>query len=150
MESRDCNERIDSRWNLLEENDYSFSFQNVEEPQLFRDMFDYDNVPKITFNHRLVPMRMPDNIWITDTTFRDGQQARTPFTVKQIVDLYTMLHKLGGPKGVTGRDFVPSVCPQRASPSPLPPIMPTFASAIVIVSFLLLCQLGHFVYPAIQ
>jgi len=93
-------ERIDSRWNVLEENDYRFSFQDADEPQLFRDMFDYDNVPKIMFNHRVVPMRMPESIWITDTTFRDGQQARTPFTVKQIVDLYKMMNRLGGSKGI--------------------------------------------------
>ena len=37
---------------------------------------------------------------ITDTTFRDGQQARPPFTVKQIEDLYDFLHRLGGPHGV--------------------------------------------------
>ena len=90
----------DKRWNLLEENDYHFSFQNPEEPKLFRDMFEYDSVPKITFNHRVVPMHMPEKIWITDTTFRDGQQARTPFTVKQVVDLYKMQHRLGGPKGI--------------------------------------------------
>jgi isopropylmalate/homocitrate/citramalate synthase len=88
------------RWNLLQENDYHFSFQDVKEPQLFRDMFKYDSVPKITFNHRVVPMHMPENIWITDTTFRDGQQSRTPFTVKQVVDLYKMQHRLGGPKGI--------------------------------------------------
>ena len=91
---------LDKRWNLLTENDYRFSFQDVEKPQLFRDMFEYDSVPKIKFNHRVVPMRMPEEIWITDTTFRDGQQARTPFTVKQVVDLYKLLHKLGGPKGI--------------------------------------------------
>jgi isopropylmalate/homocitrate/citramalate synthase len=91
---------LNTKWNLLEENDYRFSFQDVEEPQLFRDMFDYESVPKITFNHRVVPMNMPENIWITDTTFRDGQQSRTPFTVKQVVDLYKMQHKLGGPNGV--------------------------------------------------
>ncbi len=91
---------VDTRWNLLQENDYKFSFQDVEEPQLFRDMFDYDSVPKIAFNHRVVPMRMPEDIWITDTTFRDGQQSRTPFTVQQVVDVYKMLHRLGGPKGI--------------------------------------------------
>ena len=91
---------IDERWNLLEENDYRFSFQDVEEPQLFRDVFEYTSVPKITFNHRVVPMRMPEDIWITDTTFRDGQQSRTPFTVSQVVDLYKLQHKLGGPKGI--------------------------------------------------
>lgn len=91
---------IDTRWNLLQENDYKYSFQDVKEPQLFRDMFDYESVPKIAFNHRVVPMRMPEQIWITDTTFRDGQQSRTPFTVEQVVDIYKMLHKLGGPKGI--------------------------------------------------
>lgn len=89
-----------NRSNLLEENDYKFSFQEVEEPQLFRDMFNYDSVPKITFNHRVVPMYMPEKIWITDTTFRDGQQSRTPFTLEQVVDLYKLEHKLGGPKGI--------------------------------------------------
>ena len=84
----------DKRWNLLIENDYHFSFQDVEKPHLFREMFDYDTVPKIMFNHRVVPMRMPDEIWMTDTTFRDGQQARTPFTVQQVVDLYKLQHKL--------------------------------------------------------
>lgn len=88
------------KWNVLEENDYKYSFQDVTEPQLFRDMFEYDSVPKIMFNHRVVPMNMPENIWITDTTFRDGQQSRTPFTVKQIVDLYKLEHRLGGEKGI--------------------------------------------------
>jgi isopropylmalate/homocitrate/citramalate synthase len=41
-----------------------------------------------------------DEIWITDTTFRDGQQSREPYTVEQIVTLYKMLHRLGGPKGI--------------------------------------------------
>ncbi|MBE5758730.1 MAG: 2-isopropylmalate synthase [Clostridiales bacterium] len=63
-------------------------------------MFNYDEVPKIMFNHRTVPMYFPDDIWITDTTFRDGQQSRAPFTVEQIVDLYKLMHKLGGPKGI--------------------------------------------------
>src|SRR6202165_3595192 len=40
---------------------------------------------------------MPADIWITDTTFRDGQQARAPYTVEQIVHLYDLLNQLGGP-----------------------------------------------------
>jgi len=88
------------RNNLLQENDYDYELQNVEEPNLYRDMFDYEHVPKIRFNFRNVPMYFPDDIWITDTTFRDGQQARTPFTTKQIVDLYKLMNKLGGEKGL--------------------------------------------------
>ena len=42
---------------------------------------------------------MPDEIWITDTTFRDGQQSRAPYTTEQIVKIYDYLHRLGGPNG---------------------------------------------------
>ena len=85
--------------NLLELLKYQYSLQDVEEPNLYRDNFNYDEVPKVTFNYRLVPMNCPDEIWITDTTFRDGQQSRTPYTVEQIITLFKMLHRLGGPKG---------------------------------------------------
>lgn len=44
---------------------------------------------------------MPDEIWITDTTFRDGQQSRAPYSTEQIVTLYDYFHRLGGPKGKT-------------------------------------------------
>ena len=86
--------------NVLMECEYHYSLQDVKEPQLYREMFPYTEVPKITFNHRLTPMNPPDEIWITDTTFRDGQQSRAPYTTKQIVDLYKMLHKLGGYRGI--------------------------------------------------
>ena len=35
-----------------------------------------------------------------DTTFRDGQQSREPYTVQQIVDIYKMISKLSGPNGI--------------------------------------------------
>ena len=92
--------QTDPQTNLLELAHFEYSLQDVENPNLYRMLFSYDEVPKITFNHRLVPMSMPREIWITDTTFRDGQQSREPYTTKQIVDLYDMLHRLGGPKGV--------------------------------------------------
>ena len=40
------------------------------------------------------------DIFITDTTFRDGQQARPPYTADQMVRIYDLLAKLGGPHGV--------------------------------------------------
>lgn len=73
---------------------------NKKKPNLYREIFPYSEVPYITFDKEGVEMDMPGNIWITDTTFRDGQQARAPYTVKQIVDLYTFLHRLGGEKGL--------------------------------------------------
>ncbi|MCB7128575.1 MAG: 2-isopropylmalate synthase [Candidatus Brocadiales bacterium] len=92
--------RFDERMQCLVEDDYAFELQDVSGPNLYREMFSYGHVPKIPFNYRLNPMEPPEEIWITDTTFRDGQQSRPPFTVKQIVDLYDMLHQLGGDGGL--------------------------------------------------
>ncbi|MHC1693679.1 MAG: 2-isopropylmalate synthase [Eubacteriales bacterium] len=86
--------------NLLEQATYKYALQDVEEPNLYRELFDYENVPKITFNNRLVPMETPSELWITDTTFRDGQQSCSPFTVEQIVRLYELLGRLSGPNGI--------------------------------------------------
>ncbi|MEA4891741.1 MAG: 2-isopropylmalate synthase [Peptococcaceae bacterium] len=85
--------------NLLEQDPYKYSLQDVPEPNLYRDLFPYSEVPKIPFNHRRVPIGMPREIWITDTTFRDGQQSRAPYSVRQIVDLYKLMAELGGPQG---------------------------------------------------
>jgi isopropylmalate/homocitrate/citramalate synthase len=84
----------------------------VEEPNLFNDMFPHDEVPHIVFDGKIReeidgkivefdPQEALKREWfITDTTFRDGQQARPPYTVQQIVELYGLLSKLSGPNGV--------------------------------------------------
>ncbi|MFC1500861.1 2-isopropylmalate synthase [Elusimicrobiota bacterium] len=84
----------------LEQEEHRYRVHDVADPRLFRDLFPYTEIPKITFNNRVVPMMPPEEIWITDTTFRDGQQALSPFSVEQISDLFDMMHKLGGPKGI--------------------------------------------------
>lgn len=86
--------------NLLETHNFTHSLQDVAEPQLFRGMFDFKGIPKILFNFTHVPMRCPKDIWMTDTTFRDGQQSMAPFSVEQIVDLFKLMSKLGGPNGL--------------------------------------------------
>ena len=91
---------ISNKTNLLEQKSYRYSLQDVAEPNLYRDIYNYEDVPKIAFNHRRVPMGMPEEIWITDTSLRDGQQSVEPYTVEQIVDLYKLMSKLGGPYGI--------------------------------------------------
>ena len=86
--------------NLLEDRIYEYELQDVTEPHLFRELFDYESIPKVAFNNRHVPVNMPEEIWMTDTTFRDGQQSTSPFTVKQIVDLFKLMSRLGGKKGL--------------------------------------------------
>ena len=84
----------------------------VEQPNLLEDAFDYRLPPKITFDGLLYEEidgeavtfdpreAVGRDLVITDTTFRDGQQARPPYTVEQQVTLYDMMAKLGGPNGV--------------------------------------------------
>ena len=91
---------FNNKRNMLMECEYHYSLQDTPDPQLYRDMFPYGEIPKVTFNNRLTPLNPPDEIWITDTTFRDGQQSRAPYSPKQIVDLYKLLHKLGGYRGI--------------------------------------------------
>jgi isopropylmalate/homocitrate/citramalate synthase len=86
--------------NLIEVHSYTHNLQDVKEPQLYKDIFASDKIPQIVFNFINVPMSAPKDIWMTDTTFRDGQQSQSPFTVQQIVDLYKLMSKLGGPKGL--------------------------------------------------
>ena len=85
---------------VIEEHAYKPNLQDVDHPNLHRKIFTYGEIPKTTFNMRHVPMECPRDIYMTDTTFRDGQQACKPFSVKNIVDLYKMMHRLGGPNGL--------------------------------------------------
>ena len=77
-----------------------YVMKNVKEPVLFRDVFPYTEIPRVQFDGKSIPMELPREIWITDTTFRDGQQSRPPYMVEQIVDIYTMMHELTGETGL--------------------------------------------------
>lgn len=84
----------------------------VDQPNLLDEQFDYNLPPRILFDgplyeevgDRLVRFdpaeALARDLVITDTTFRDGQQARPPYTVEQQVRLYDMMARLGGPNGV--------------------------------------------------
>ncbi len=91
---------LSDKTNLLEQRAYKYYLQDVPQANLQRDLYSYDEVPRIAFNHRRVPIGMPEEIWITDTSLRDGQQSIEPYSVKQIVDIYKLLSKLGGPYGL--------------------------------------------------
>lgn len=80
--------------------------QDVEQPQLYRDLFPYTNICRTSFDDVLLAPRPAEQMRITDTTFRDGQQARPPYTVKQVAKMFDFLHRLGGKSGlITGSEF---------------------------------------------
>jgi isopropylmalate/homocitrate/citramalate synthase len=89
-----------------------YLLHDVSEPNLLEEIFPYSLPPLIRFDGKWVEningqvvqfdpaARARQDIHITDTTFRDGQQARPPYTVAQQVKLYDLLSRLGGPQGV--------------------------------------------------
>jgi len=86
--------------------------EHVDKPNLLEDIFPHSIPPRITFDNPVVEIidgkkvtfdlasAAKRDIVITDTTFRDGQQARPPYTVKQMVDIYTLLARMSGENGV--------------------------------------------------
>lgn len=73
---------------------------DVIKPNLFKGVFPYDEIPKVKFNNIQLPMDLPEEIWITDTTFRDGQQAMSSMTTEQMVRIYDYLHELDNGSGI--------------------------------------------------
>ena len=69
-------------------------------PNLYKDVFPYSEIPRIKFNNIQLPMDIPDDIWITDTTFRDGQQSMSAMTVEQMVRIFDYLHELDNGSGI--------------------------------------------------
>ncbi|MHC4480348.1 MAG: beta/alpha barrel domain-containing protein [Planctomycetota bacterium] len=82
------------------------------EPDLLEETFPHSEVPRFAFDGKayeeidgeLVAFdfeaRKSAPLVLSDTTFRDGQQARPPYTRRQMVDLYKLLGKLSGPNRV--------------------------------------------------
>lgn len=70
--------------------------QDVDRPNLYRDIFPYTEFPRVQFEEQSVPMEIPEDFWITDTTFRDGQQARAPYSAEQVARIYDFLHQING------------------------------------------------------
>jgi len=73
---------------------------DARKPNLFREAFPYTEFPKVIFDNEVVPQEIPESIWITDTTFRDGQQARPPYKPEQILRIFDLLHEIDGGSGL--------------------------------------------------
>lgn len=80
--------------------------QEPDKPQLYRELFPYSSICRTAFDEVLLAPRPAEQMRITDTTFRDGQQARPPYTVKQVARMFDFLHRLGGKTGlITASEF---------------------------------------------
>jgi isopropylmalate/homocitrate/citramalate synthase len=89
---------------------------NSDQPQLNRDTFPYHALPRARFEAAEVPFAPAPVRWITDTTFRDGQQARTPYTTAQILHLYDLLYRLDQQTGtIRACEFFVYTAAERAA-----------------------------------
>ena len=64
--------------NLLQIEEHIYPLQDVEKPNAFRNMFPYDEIPKIPFNDRVVPHNMPKDIWILHFEMVSSQEHHIP------------------------------------------------------------------------
>ena len=90
----------------------TYDLQDVAEPNFIEDIFDYSLPPKIQFTGLIYEdidgqqvtfdpaVALKRDLHVTDTTFRDGQQARPPYTVEQQVKLFDYLAKLDNGSGL--------------------------------------------------
>lgn len=72
----------------------------MENKNLFKEVFPYGEIPKTKFNNIILPMDLPEEIWVTDTTFRDGQQSMASFSIEQIVTIFDYLNKIDNNSGI--------------------------------------------------
>lgn len=77
-----------------------FEFKNPQNPNLYRNIYPFKKVSRVSFDDTFIMPRPASPMVITDTTFRDGQQARPPYSAEQISHIFDLLHQLGGMKGL--------------------------------------------------
>jgi len=79
---------------------HPLKIENSDNADLFRDVYPYTKISRVRFDDIFIMPRPADPMFITDTTFRDGQQARPPYSVEQISKIFELMHNLGGRSGL--------------------------------------------------
>src|SRR5258708_26148189 len=73
------------------------SVANPPVPEYFLDSFPRDSFPQYIWTER--PAALPESVWTTETTHRDGQQGGLPLTVEQSLNIYDILCRFTGQSG---------------------------------------------------
>ena len=79
---------ISKKSNLLEQKSYRYQLQDIDEPNLYREIYTYTEIPKVPFNHRRVPLGMPPEIWTTAVAAR--RSSRRVYTVPRASSLLSL------------------------------------------------------------
>jgi 2-phosphinomethylmalic acid synthase len=66
-------------------------------PEYFLESFPREEFPRYAWTDR--PSTLPDDVWTTETTHRDGQQGGLPLTTEQSLEIYDILCRFTGSTG---------------------------------------------------
>src|SRR5262245_35208107 len=69
---------------------------SVSQPELYPEVFPENHVPRFRVEGERASF-LPESVWVTETTLRDGQQGGIPFTTEQAVRVYELMDRIGGP-----------------------------------------------------
>ncbi len=68
---------LDDHTNLLQLEEHMYPLVDVKTPNVFRNLFHYDEIPKIAFNDRIVPHCMPSGSQIQHSEMANNHVPRT-------------------------------------------------------------------------
>ncbi len=68
-----------------------------QSPEYFLDSFPRDDFPQYVWTDR--PNTLPTDVWMTETTHRDGQQGGLPLTTEQSLQIYDLMCQFTGTSG---------------------------------------------------
>ncbi|WAM31429.1 beta/alpha barrel domain-containing protein [Caldicellulosiruptor naganoensis] len=77
------------------------SFQDFEKgaPNYFKEIFPYESIPRVIFDSISVPLNIPSKLYVTDSTFREGQQAISYIGKENVAKIFEYLHYIDNGTG---------------------------------------------------
>jgi 2-phosphinomethylmalic acid synthase len=75
----------------------SYSMPEPEQPEYFEESFPRDAFPAYVWTER--PSTLPEEVWTTETTHRDGQQGGLPLSTDRSLLIYDLLCRFTGASG---------------------------------------------------
>jgi 2-phosphinomethylmalic acid synthase len=82
------------------------TFANPEEPEYFLEVFPRGDFPRYDWTEP--PADLPHDVWMSETTHRDGQQGGLPLDTPRSIEIYDLLCEVTGASGaIRQAEFFP-------------------------------------------
>lgn len=81
---------------------------NAEQPEYFLDVFPRDAFPRYLWEDGTPPATLPHEVWLSETTHRDGQQGGLPLNTARSCQIYDILCEVtGDSRAIRHAEFFP-------------------------------------------